>query len=104
MYSPAAAPRRSVNDWSWPDTARCCRDQAAHVGGASESCGDLLGGAGAAAKLRETGGLHHQAVEPAGAVHDANHIDAVGQEPAEDQVLANRKVAEVLGDVRAGGT
>jgi hypothetical protein len=37
-------------------------------------------------------------------VHDANHIDAVGQKPVEDQVLANRKVAEVLGDVRAGAT
>jgi hypothetical protein len=60
-----------------------------------------LGGADAATELRDSGS-HHQAVESAGAVHDANHVDAAGQEPLEDQVVANRKVADVQGDVRVG--
>ena len=37
-------------------------------------------------------------------MHDANHIDTIGQEAVEDQVLANRKVADVWGDVWAGAT
>jgi hypothetical protein len=37
-------------------------------------------------------------------VHDANHIDTIGQESLEDQVLANRKAADVWGDVWAGAT
>ncbi len=45
-------------------------------------------------------GRSHQAVESASAVHDANHLDALGQKPIEDQVVADRKVLEVRGNVR----
>jgi IS5 family transposase len=36
-------------------------------------------------------GRSHQAVESASAAHDANHLDALGQKPTEDQVVADRK-------------
>jgi hypothetical protein len=45
-------------------------------------------------------GRWHQTVESASARRDANHLDAVGQKPTEDPVVAYRKVVAVRGTIR----
>ena len=45
-----------------------------------------------------------EVVEFADAVYDAHYLNAAGQDPVEDQVVANREQAEIRGDVGAGAT
>lgn len=43
-----------------------------------------------------------QAVESASAMHDTHDLDAIRQQPIKDQVVADRPVAKLRGDVRTG--
>ena len=45
-----------------------------------------------------------EVVELAGTMYDAHDLNAAGQDPVKDQVVANRKQAEIRSDVGAGAT